>query len=71
MTQYASTDAAVHRLGYHLIWCPKYRRRVLVDGVDERCKELLAEKAAEHGSGLRPRLQALWYRSYIAEQKTR
>lgn len=48
MTPYASTDGAVYRLGYHLIWCPKYRRRVLVDGVDVRLKELLSEKAAEH-----------------------
>ena len=23
---------------YHLVCCPKYRRRVLVDGVDERLK---------------------------------
>ncbi len=27
--------------------CPKYRRAVLVDGVADRLKELLAEKAAE------------------------
>jgi len=25
---------------YHVIFCPKYRRRILVDGVDERVKEL-------------------------------
>lgn len=32
-----------------MIWCPKYRRKVLMDGVDERLKELLREKAAELG----------------------
>lgn len=32
-------------ISYHLIWCPKYRRKVLKDGIDERLKELLVEKA--------------------------
>lgn len=26
---------------YHIIWCPKYRRKVLVDQVELRLKELL------------------------------
>src|SRR5882757_11195293 len=33
----------------HLIWCPKYRRSVLINGVDKRRKGILKEKAAEHG----------------------
>ena len=28
---------------YHVVWCPKYRRKVLVDGVDVRLKELIDE----------------------------
>jgi putative transposase len=32
-------------LGYHFIWCPKYRRKVLVNQVEQRLKELLLEKA--------------------------
>jgi putative transposase len=32
---------------YHLVWCPKYRRKVLVHGVDERLKEVLREVATE------------------------
>lgn len=35
----------VYNLGYHIIWCPKYRRRVLQWGIDERLKILLVEKA--------------------------
>ena len=35
---------AVYNLGYHIIWCPKYRRAVLKDGVDSRLKELISEK---------------------------
>lgn len=37
----------VYNLGYHLIWCPKYRRSVLVDEVETRLKELLNKKANE------------------------
>ena len=39
------STSAVYNLGYHIIWCPKYRRKVLKDGVDVRLKELIHEKA--------------------------
>jgi len=39
----------VYNIGYHLIWCPKYRRKVLVGEVAERLKELLFQKAREIG----------------------
>ena len=32
---------------YHVVFCPKYRRKVLVNGVDVRLKELLNSKARE------------------------
>lgn len=32
---------------YHVIWCPKYRRKVLQHGVDVRLKEILLEVATE------------------------
>lgn len=44
--RYSYSSHSVYNLGYHIIWCPKYRRKVLVNGVDERLKELLLEKAA-------------------------
>lgn len=47
--RYAQNAGAVYSLKYHLVWCPKYRRPVLVDGVDDRLRELLSEKAAELG----------------------
>src|SRR5262249_34169449 len=40
---------AVFSLKYHLVWCPKYRRPVLVDAVADRLTELLHEKARELG----------------------
>lgn len=40
---------SVVNINYHIIWCPKYRRKVLVDGVDTRLKEVLAQIAEESG----------------------
>ena len=34
--RYAKNAAAVLRLKYHVVWCPKYRRPVLVKPVDAR-----------------------------------
>ena len=45
--RWTTSNKCVYNIGYHLIWCPKYRRAVLVAGVDTRLKELLQEKAEE------------------------
>lgn len=45
--RYHYSAHCVFNLGYHIIWCPKYRRKVLVNGVDERLKELLCQKALQ------------------------
>lgn len=42
-------NTTVYNLGYHLIWCPKYRRPVLVGEIKTRLRELLTEKAKEIG----------------------
>lgn len=47
--RWKTNEGCVYNIGYHIIWCPKYRRKVLVNGIDERCKELLLEKSAENG----------------------
>ena len=49
MERYAKNTGAVFSLKYHVVWCPKYRRAVLVKPVDGRLKELLKEKAQELG----------------------
>ena len=41
------SNTSVYNVGYHFIWCPKYRRAVLVGDVELRLKELLIEKASE------------------------
>lgn len=47
--RWTTSNKAVYNIGYHLIWCPKYRRKVLVGQVEIRLKELLIEKAKELG----------------------
>jgi transposase len=46
---YRSTNQTVYSAKYHLIWCPKYRRNVLVSAVDERLKEILSQVTGEIG----------------------
>ena len=38
----------VYSLQYHLVWCTKYRKKVLVDGLDTECKRMLQELAEEY-----------------------
>jgi putative transposase len=33
---------------FHVVWCPKYRRKVLVKGVDDRLKQVIREVCVEH-----------------------
>jgi len=49
MSRYAKNAGAVFSLKYHIVWCPKYRRSVLVDPVDTRLKELIQETADQYG----------------------
>ncbi len=45
--EYKSNRNIVYSCKYHVVWCPKYRRSVLVSGVDERLKAILREVAQE------------------------
>lgn len=47
--EYKTTGTMVYSCQYHVIFTPKYRRSVLVDGIDERFKEIVLE---EQKSGL-------------------
>lgn len=47
--RFRRTPGGVCSLGLHLVWCPKYRRRVLGGRVAVRCTELLEQIADEHG----------------------
>ena len=45
MRRYRSGGHTKHRLQYHVVWCPKYRKRVLLGKVAVRLKALLYEAA--------------------------
>jgi len=44
--RYRRNADSVCSLKYHLVWCPKYRRAVLVGEIASDLRTLLAEKAA-------------------------
>jgi len=46
-TRWTTSNKAVFNVAYHLIWCPKYRRKVLVGKIKNRLKKLLNEKAEQ------------------------
>ena len=47
--RYTASAHTVYNIGYHIVFCPKFRRKVLVDGIDTRLKEILLMKAEELG----------------------
>lgn len=45
--KYKSNNNIVYSCKYHIIWCPKYRRKVLVGEVEARLKEIVLQIASE------------------------
>lgn len=45
--KYKSNNNIVYSCKYHIIWCPKYRRKVLVGAVEIRLKQIIQEVAKE------------------------
>lgn len=45
--EYKSNNNVVYSCKYHVVWCPKYRRKVLVDGIETRLKELIEQVCFE------------------------
>ena len=46
---YARDENRVHLIVYHLIWCPKRRKPVLVDAVAKDCEKLIKGKCEQQG----------------------
>ncbi len=40
----SQNETSVHFMNYHFVWCPKYRKKVIVGKVEKRLKTLLIEK---------------------------
>ena len=47
MVVYRTSNKTVYSAKYHIIWCPKYRRRVLVGRVERRLKEIVSAVCAD------------------------
>ena len=45
--RWVNSRTSVYNLAYHIIWCPKYRRKVLVGEIEKELKRLLLLKAEE------------------------
>ena len=47
--RWTHSNKSVYNVGYHLIWCTKYRRPVLVKKIEHRLLYLLKQKAKRIG----------------------
>lgn len=41
--EYKSNNNIVYSCKYHVVWCPKYRRKVLVGNIETRLKEIVKQ----------------------------
>jgi len=47
MNRWKAAKTSIFNISYHLIWCPKYRRKVLVGDIKDRLTFLINEKAKD------------------------
>jgi putative transposase len=45
--RWKKSRTTVYNVSYHIIWCVKYRRKILTDNIDKRLKELIIEKSKD------------------------
>ena len=50
---YRTTNKTIYSCQYHVIWCTKYRRKVLDTQIQGRLKQLIREKETEYGYEIR------------------
>lgn len=46
--KFRSNNNIVFCCKFHVVFCPKYRRKVLINSVDERLKQIVTDSAVEH-----------------------
>jgi putative transposase len=51
-SKFKSNNNVTYSCKYHIVWCPKYRRKVLIHGVDTKLKEILISVCEEFKSEL-------------------
>jgi putative transposase len=45
---YKSNNNVVYSSKYHVVWCPKYRRKVLEAQIAKRCEQILRQTAKKY-----------------------
>lgn len=50
--KYKSNNNVVYSCKYHVVWCPKYRRKVLIGPVEVRLKDIIKQVCNEFKSEL-------------------
>ncbi len=45
---YRSNRKVYYACHYHVVWCPKYRRKVLVQPIEGRFREIIVQVCLEH-----------------------
>lgn len=45
--EYKSNKNIVYSCKYHIVWCPKYRRKVLIGEIETRLKEVIIKTCLE------------------------
>jgi putative transposase len=49
---YKSNHNVYYSCKYHVVWCPKYRRKVLIEQVAARLEQIIREVCEEHQSAI-------------------
>lgn len=49
---YKSNRNVYYSCKYHVVWCPKYRRKVLIEGIAERLNQIISDVCQEHQSDI-------------------
>ena len=49
---FKTNNNIVYSCKYHVVWCPKYRRKILTGDIEKRLKEIIIEKTKELKSEL-------------------
>jgi putative transposase len=47
--EYQHKNTSVSMVNYHIVFCPKYRRHILVDAIKKRLEEIIRDVALENG----------------------
>ena len=45
--RWTHSNKAIFNIGYHLIWCTKYRKQLLTENIENRLKTLLEQKSKD------------------------